>query len=239
MRKYLLLAFISFSVTSCDVSKKSMQTEQEEQITLTKTKWSKKEALHFNFGRILESYTHIYSKCPQNVDDLIIYIERSNEDYRMINDNVYQYLIRNKDNLVFVKSADSVTTIYNGKVTPSRFVVEAGYVQPCENINSVQVNFFDEQGYWFRLDSLSEEVTERLKAEYWRYLQETKDRRGVGVANIRTILDYTPARLKDLCDNKTLNTEKSIFFKNTFNFLDSLASNYNMSRITAPSFIDK
>lgn len=87
-------------------------------------------------------------------------------------------------------------------------------------------------------DCLTDRVTERLKTEYWRHLHETKDRSGFGVAYSRTILDYTPDRLKDLCNNKILNIEESKFLQNTFNFLDSLASNYKISRITVPSFID-
>jgi hypothetical protein len=235
---YLLFTFICLLVISCDISKKVVQTDQEEQITLTKTKWSKKEALHYNFWHILESYTQIYSRSPKNAEDLMIFIERSNEDYQMVNYNVYQFLKKNKSNLIFVTSVDSVTTIYNGKIEPNKVVIKADFEQSCDKINLAQVNFFDEQGHWFRLDSLSDLVADRLKTEYWRYLQETKDRRGNGITYTRTILEYTPARLKDLCNNKTLNVEQSKFFENTIDFLDSLASNYNISRITAPSFID-
>jgi len=234
----LFLAFICFFIASCNISKKSIQTDNEEQITLSKTKWSEKQALHFNLWQILESYTHIYFRCPRNVEDLMIFIERSNDDYRMINNNVYRFLNENKNNLIFDISADSTTTIYNGKMKPNRILIKADYVQACENINLAQVNFFDEQGYWFRVDRLTDIVTERLKTEYWRLLQETKDRRGFGVAYNRTILDYTPDRLKDLCNNKILNIEESKFLQNTFNFLDSLASDHKISRITVPSFID-
>ena len=238
MKINLFIAFICFFIASCNISKESIQTDNEEQITLIKTKWSGKQALHYNLWQILESYTHLYSRFPRNVEDLMIFIERSNEDYRMINNNVYRFLKKNKNSLIFVISTDSVTTIYNGKIKPNRILVKANYVKACDNINLAQVNFFDEQGYWFRVDCLADSVAERLKTEYWRHLQETKDRRGFGVAYTRTILEYTPDSLKDLCNNKILNIEESKFLQNTFNFLDSLASNYKISRITSPSFID-
>lgn len=150
MKIYLFLAFICLFVASCNISKNSIQTDNEEQITLTKTKWSEKQTLYFNLWQVLESYTHIYFKCPRNVEDLMMLIERSNEDYRMINNNVYRFLKRNKNNLIFVISADSVTTIYNCKIKPNRILVKADYVKACDNIHLAQVNFFDEQGYWFR-----------------------------------------------------------------------------------------
>lgn len=237
-KTYLLLSFICLLVISCDTSKKVVQANQEEQITLKKTKWNKKEALYYNFWLLLESYTQIYSKSPQNATDLMIFIERSNEDYQMINENVFQFLKKNKNNLIFFTSVDSVTTIYNGKIEPNRVVTRADFVHSCDKINMAQVNLFDEQGYWFRSDSLSGLVAERLKTEYWKHLQETKEMRGNGITYSRTILEYTPAGLKDLCNNKPLKVEQSKFFKNTYNFLDSLAFGHNISRITAPGFID-
>ena len=233
-----LLVSICLLAVSCSPSKKAMQTGQKEQITLTQIKYSKKEALHLNIWRMLESYTYMYAKCPKNANDLIMLIERSDRDYRLINDNVYQFLKKNKDNLIFFTSADSVTTIYNGKIKESRIVERADYIQPCDYMASNQVYFFDETGLYVCSDTLSTLVIERLFREYWSYFYITKDNSDREIIFEKTKFEYTSGSLKNLCRDEFLDIEQSPLIKTTFSYLDSLAQANSFSRIIASGFID-
>lgn len=236
--KSILIILLLYIGVSCSVNKKAIQSNQDE-ITLIKTKYNKKEMLSFNLWRTLNVYNSIYLRCPRRVDDLIVLIERLGEDYQMINENAYQFLKKNRNNLIFVISPDSVTTIYRGKITEQRIVERAEFASPCNSVDMSLVDFFDEDGLYVSRDSLSSEVVQRLYREYWSYFYATRDNPGDKVLFEKTKFEYTPSSLKDLCGNELLDINRSPLIKNTFNYLDSLARANNFSRIIASGFIDR
>lgn len=236
--KSTLIILWLFIGVSCSVNKKAIQSNHDE-ITLIKTKYNKKEMLSFNLWRTLDVYTSIYLRCPRRADDLIVLIERLGEDYQMINENAYQFLKKNRNNLIFVVSPDSVTTIYRGKITDQHIVERAKFASLCSSVAVPCVNFFDKDDLYVSRDSLSSEVVQRLYREYWSYSYATKDNLGNKILFEKTKFEYTPNSLKDLCGNELLDINRSPLIKNTFNYLDSLAHANSFSRIIASGFIDK
>ncbi len=237
MMKFTFILLCIFIGISCSATKTATQVSHDE-ITLIETKYSKKEMLQFNTWRVLESYTSIYSRCPRGADDLIILIERSNEDYQMINNNVYKFLKKNRDNLIFVSSPDSVTTIYRGKIKESRIAERAEFVSPCNSVNISSAYFFDKDGLYVSRDTLSSKAVQRLFREYYSYYYKTKDSPD-SIIFKKTEFEYTSNRLKDLCGDEILDINRSTLINNTFYYLDSLAKANNFSRIIATGFIDR
>lgn len=223
-RKACFVILIMLIISSCS----------SERFGYSNKKYGKgyKETFSFHFVTLIDFYTVTYGQLPESAKDIITFIEGMNEDSRLWYESEYDYFKRNEDKLIFVP--DSLISIYYKKVNAKNLLLQTSASNPCEYLNSSKTYFFDEQGYYFSLDSLSSYVEKRLLTEYWKYHQTTKD-----VAYERVILEYTPNNLKNLCANKVLDITQSTFFANAYNFLDSLAQANNMTRITVPTFIDK
>lgn len=236
--KSILIILLLYIGVSCSVNKKANQSNHDE-ITLIKTKYNKKEMLSFNLWRTLNVYTSIYLRCPRRADDLIVLIERLGEDYQMINENAYQFLKKNRNNLIFNVSPDSMTTIYRGKITDQRIVERAKFASPCSSVDMSRVDFFDKDDLYVSCDSLSSEAVQRLFREYLSCYYATKDSHDNKILFEKTKFEYKPNSLKDLCGDKILDINQSPLIKNTFNYLDSLALANNFSRIIASGYIIK
>lgn len=232
MRKIFLLLVCILISLSCSITKKFSYSSEL---------YGNKESFGWDLLVLLDYYTQTYNEPPKNAEDIMIYIQNIDKKSRIVYegyykyDNHYEYFKNNKDNLIFV--TDSMISIYYDKIKNENLLVQTVIANSCDNINSAQVNFFDKQGYWFSSDTLSDFVIKRLIVEYKKSFQQLKDSCANEVIYTKTILEYTPAGLKDLCYKKSLINEQSKFYENSFNFLDSLASTSNISRITIPSFI--
>ena len=226
-----LIAFISLLLISCGISRPSKCIKE-----LEFSKVSEKEALGFGLSSLLDYYTETYNRLPRTTEDIIIYIEQMDVNDRLFFNKLYKYLKKNENKLIFI--SDSLVSIYHKKIDAKKLLIQISPRKPCDNI-SARVNFFDNRGYYFRLDSLAEKVNRRLTMEYRVHIQETKAIRGIDTTYERVILEYTPNRLKNLCTDETLDIDRCVFLKNAYDFLDSLARANNISRITAPCFIDK
>lgn len=236
--KSILIFLWLFIGASCTANKKAIQSNHSDGV-LIKSRYSKKEMLSYNLWRTLDVYTSIYLRSPRTADDLIVLIERLGENYLMVNKDAYKFLKKNRNNLIFVVSPDSVITIYRGKITDQRIVERAESASPCDYVNIPHVNFFDKDDLYVPCDSLSSEVVRRMYREYWSYSREIKDSLDTQVSFEKTHFEYTPESLKDLCANELLDINRSPLIKNTFNYLDSLARANNFSRIIAFGFIDR
>lgn len=190
------------------------------------------ETFSVHFALLIDFYTITYSKLPESAEDIITFIEGMNEDSQLLYESEYDYFKRNESKLIFIP--DSLISIYYKNVKPKNLLFRTSASNPCAYLNSAKTSFFDELGHYFTSESLADYVDKRLLTEYRKYLQTTKD-----VAYERAILEYTPNRLKNLCADKVLDISQSTFFTNAYNFLDSLARENNMTRITVPTFVDK
>lgn len=141
-----------------------------------------------------------------------------------INKNAYEFLKKNRNNLIFVVSPDSVITIYRGKITDQRIVKRAEFASSCNSVNILSVDFFDEDDLYVSRDSLSSEAIKRLFREYRSYYYVTKDNPGNKILFEKTKFEYTHNSLKDLCGNELLDINQSPLIKNTFNYLDRAVS---------------
>jgi hypothetical protein len=208
----------------------------------TEVKFSKKESLHFNLWRVIESYTETYSRCPKTTDDLTMYIDRVGDDYKMINQHVYQVLKRNEHDLIFVTTADSVTTIYKGIVKKNRIVERADFVGPCGSLRTSTLNLFDSQGYYFEDESLTKQINEALKGIYIAYrehLKPTPDVHRTGSPYDKIIVEFTlSGTLRDLCNGSYIDLSQSEFYSEIYNCLHKIASDNNLSRIITPTYVD-
>ena len=196
-----------------------------------------RESFSLHMQMLVDGYTEIYGAFPESVEDLINYVDGMNQDAQLWYEREYDYLKRNDNKLLFV--ADSLVSVYYMKIKNRHLLLQASICSPCSHMHAAKAEFFNEHGHYFTLDSLSDYVDKRLRFEYGKYFQITKNTRSNGTTYERVILEYTPNRLKNLCTDETLDIDRSGFLKNAYDFLDSLARANNISRITAPCFIDK
>jgi hypothetical protein len=202
---------------------------------------SKKEVLGNTMWMLFNWYTRTYAKCPQNVDDLTTFIDRMDEDSRMIYTVSYKYLKKNKKRLSFVttvENGDSIVNMYKGR----RLALGTSYVGPCESLRTSTLALFDSDGYYFEDESLTKQINEALKDIYIAYQEELKptpDVRQTGSPYDKIIVEFTPSgKLRDLCSGSYIDLSQSEFYTEIYNCLYKTASDNNLSRIITPTYVD-
>lgn len=234
--RWLLLALTGLIVTSCS---------EDYRFRYSSRMYGDKESFGHELMSLLDCYIRDYNKFPAKAEDLMIYIDRMGKDSRLkyhdgsyIYDNQYRYFENNKNKLIF--ATDSLVCIYYGKIRDRNLLISIVPKKPCYNIKSAGVNFFDEEGYYLRLDSFTaNSVKNRLWREYIVHFKESHNMKADSLLYPMTILEYTSRGLTDLCKEEELELGRSLFLQNVFNFLDSVAHANNLSRITFPVLLSK
>lgn len=190
-----------------------------------------------NLESVLEAYTSNYGQFPDSPDDMVIFIDRiTDSDYSFYQDQ-RDYFLRNKNKLIFVK--DSLLNIYFGKQDAKHCVIKIRAHKPCENMRTAETTFFDASGNYLKCDSLAAIVTSRISYEYKEYIRLREKMGQKEFEHERTILEYTFANLRNLCDETQIDIERSEYFKNMFKYLDSLSRAKCFSRILVPCWIPR
>lgn len=123
----------------------------------------------------LESYSQIHNAAPRNVEDWIINIKRyyeAEEPFLLRNNELYQYLKRNKNKLLI--TSDSTISVYYKSIDERNLLIRMLPPDPCRFIKDAEVCFFDDDGYFVRNDSLSTQVRKRVAVIFHQYLAEQK-----------------------------------------------------------------
>lgn len=227
---WLITTSVSLLLVSCGVNKTIRENDDNR---YGQTKVTKKEVLSQDLWTLVNYYTMTYNKFPEKTKDLLFYIKRLDYNDKQTYSDLYKFLQKNQDKLIFV--SDSTLSIYDKIMNQTNLLTENSLRSPCEYISN-KAFFFDDLGYYYTSDSLSEIVIDRLSHEYKTYYYRNHRENSTYE---KTLLEYRLGDLRDLCNGKSLNIDQSAFYKNTYNFLDSLARANNMSRITIPSFVDK
>lgn len=228
----LLIILLTVTLASCGVNR--LTNIDVHDVSLRTA--TKEEALIGNLCMLTEYYTRTYNTNPVVPVDLMIFIERMDEDSRLVYSNVYKYLEKKRNKLIIV--SDSLISMYCKKIKNENLVMRVAPQNPCSHKGRELVDFFDSSGYLLRLDSLSDVVTKRLTAEFKASLLRRKEIGDINFTRKRIIFEYTPNGLKDFCTGEILDFNKSILLKNSYGFLDSVARANRLSRITVPCFID-
>ena len=230
--KYIII-LLTIALAACGVNRRAV-TDVNDISFRTATK---EEALLGNLRMLTEFYTRTYNTPPKVPEDLMIYIERMDEDSQLVYSNVYKYLKKNRKKLII--GSDSLISIYYKKIKVENLVMRVAPQNPCSHKSRELVDFFDSSGYLLRIDSLADVVTKRIAAEFKASLLRRKEIGDINFTRERRILEYTTNGLKDFCTGDTLDINKSTLLKNSYDFLDSIAHANRLSRITIPCFIDR
>jgi hypothetical protein len=202
-----------------------------------------KENFGLDLAMLIRNYSDTYNKSPQSAKDLMIFIDRMDENSRLICEGCYRYdyqylyLKNNKDKLIFV--TDSLISVYYKNIENNNLLIQISTSNPCSSVDVPSAVFFDKDDLYVWSDTLSMITVSRIFREYWGYYFKTKDNTNREIIFEKTKFEYTPNQLKDLCKGEVLDINRSPFIKNTFDYLDSLAYANDFSRIIASGFIDR
>lgn len=224
--------FLTLLLCACGVNRR-VGTDRCDGPTRTATET---EALIGNLEMLTQYYTRTYNAAPGNIEDLIVYIERMDEDSRLVYDNVYAYLQKHKASLEIV--SDSIVSIYDRHAKHGKPLIRTALRNPCE-YRTERVDFFDRQGRYLHSDSWSESVKQRVAVEYGAHLLRLKKQGIRPVMRERILLEYTAEGLKNLCTGEMPDRNESAYLAHVYRYLDSLARANDLSRITVPCFIDR
>lgn len=201
---------------------------------------TRKEAFGHNLWMLFNWYTSTYAKCPQSANDLIIYIERMDEDSQMVYMNQYRYLKRYKNRITFetnIENGDSIVNMYKGR----RLDLATQYIGPCEYIRTARIKLFDYQGFYFQNEDLTQQINDRLKLIYVKYQEQLKlsdDVHRTGSRYDKIVVEITATGIRNLCNNNDIDLSHSIFFAEIYDYFSKIMSDNNISRIITPVFTD-
>jgi len=137
----LIILYVAFTLFSCHIKKNIKEYGEDETFTDclflnedgtiietnntgTMRKLSKKDVIIFDLRALLDFYTSVYNKSPDNSKDLMMYIERiDDEDAMIIYRIVYKFLKKNENKLLFV-SDDSLISVYMGKIKENKLLLQ-------------------------------------------------------------------------------------------------------------------
>ncbi len=202
-------------------------------------KVSRKEMLGYGLSMLFNVYTETYAKCPRGVDDLMIFIDRMDEDSQLVYLNQYDYLRKHKKRLSFkttIENGDSIVNMYKGK----RLALGTSYVGPCKNLSIARIGLFDKQGYFLRGDLIEQRIKDELESIYDKYRQRNKryddtPRKGKGYDMI--VVEFIHGRLRNLCTNECIDISSSEYYMDINDCLHKIANENNLSRIIISIFV--
>lgn len=139
-RKYLIVVIIIIIVifSNCSANRNIIGYNLNEE-PIEEIKMSKKDALVYGMGMLIEFYTMKHLKSPTCAKDLILWIESMDKDSQLVYYLQYEYLRKKGKTLVFNTEAtitDSelvlIISVYHKKAIPRKGFIRAYVYFPLE-----------------------------------------------------------------------------------------------------------
>lgn len=218
-----------------------------EQMGYNSKKWGDTTDFIFHLSNLLNFYTATYNTLPNSIDDILIFIDGMDNVSGGVFDNQYEYFTINKDKLIVLSElidSKPYVAIYYKEVEDRNLVIKVPFRGYCEEQFLDRIHFFDKRGHYTwdgdetysRFDSINNHLT-RISHKFpgGMRLDTINDRWRFS----RIGVEYTHDKLRDLCTNRSIDFQQSLFFTQIYEYLDSIAVANDYSRIIVSSFVDK